>query len=188
MRQYLTLSAPDAAPSQRAIHCQRSHHGNDRLRQPRGAPQDGMGLCRRCLDAGATVLFDTGSDGATLLANMRMLEIEPFQIGNVVMSHIQSDHIGGLNDFLRANPTVEVLIPAFPGSSGQADRSGGVRPRAIAGPTQLVAGVYVTGPLGNSLQEQASSRHAGGSARAHRPCASRIARSGRGHPRSTLTI
>ena len=47
-----------------------------------------------------TVLFDTGSDGAILLANMNRLGIEPRSIHMVLLSHNRCGHIGGLDEFL----------------------------------------------------------------------------------------
>jgi glyoxylase-like metal-dependent hydrolase (beta-lactamase superfamily II) len=62
-----------------------------------------------------TVLFDTGGDGATLLANMAKLRIDPAGVREVVISHIHADHLGGLGEFLRNNAKVQVFIPrSFP--------------------------------------------------------------------------
>jgi glyoxylase-like metal-dependent hydrolase (beta-lactamase superfamily II) len=60
----------------------------------------------------ATVLFDTGGDGATLLANMAKLDIDSSGIHQVVISHIHADHLGGLDEFLRNNAKVQVFIRA----------------------------------------------------------------------------
>ena len=65
--------------------------------------------------AGKTILFDTGGSSAVLLSNMQHLGIDPKEIDIVVLSHIHSDHVGGLNGFLQENMNVTVYLPAtFP--------------------------------------------------------------------------
>ena len=61
------------------------------------------------------VLFDTGGDSPTLLANMEILGHDPSTIQKVVLSHIHDDHIGGLYGLLETGvrPTVYVP-PSFP--------------------------------------------------------------------------
>jgi len=58
------------------------------------------------------LLFDTGADGATLLYNMKQLDIEPKQIGTIVISHAHGDHTGGLSDILEINKHAEIYVPA----------------------------------------------------------------------------
>ena len=55
-----------------------------------------------------TVLFDTGADGEILMHNMEVLGVDPGEIDAVVLSHDHSDHTGGLDALLVANPTVTV--------------------------------------------------------------------------------
>jgi 7,8-dihydropterin-6-yl-methyl-4-(beta-D-ribofuranosyl)aminobenzene 5'-phosphate synthase len=55
-----------------------------------------------------TVLFDTGAAGETLMHNMEVLGVDPREIDAVVLSHGHSDHTGGLDALLAANPTVTV--------------------------------------------------------------------------------
>ncbi len=50
-----------------------------------------------------TILFDTGGNGALLLANMKRLRIDPQEIDVVVLSHIHGDHVGGLGRFIEEN-------------------------------------------------------------------------------------
>ena len=66
------------------------------------------------------ILFDTGADSPTLLHNMKELNIDPKDIGIIVISHAHGDHTGGLSELLRMNETAELYIPssfrrAFPG-------------------------------------------------------------------------
>jgi len=43
-----------------------------------------------------SILFDTGEDAAKLLSNMAAFGVEPLQIKRVVLSHADSDHVGGI--------------------------------------------------------------------------------------------
>jgi len=103
-----------------------------------------------------TVLFDTGSDGATLLSNMAKLHIDSTRIRKIVISHIHDDHLGGLRDFLRGKANVQVFIPrSFPGHIRQMIESAGARHEDVSAPTDIAPAISTTGPLGQSLQEQA---------------------------------
>jgi len=65
----------------------------------------------------ATVLFDTGGDGATLLGNLAELKLDPQEIDAVVLSHIHGDHTGGLVGLLETGARPTVYAPAaFPAS------------------------------------------------------------------------
>lgn len=103
----------------------------------------------------ATVLFDTGSDGATLLANMRKLRLDPRGIQTVVISHSHNDHVGGLAGFLGANPDVRVLTPPrFPERLRRAIAAAGARYRDVSGPGPVAPGIHTTGPLGAASREE----------------------------------
>jgi len=58
-----------------------------------------------------TILFDTVSDGAILLYNMKKLGVKPTSIDDVFISHAHFDHIGGLSTFLNENQQVNVYVP-----------------------------------------------------------------------------
>lgn len=104
----------------------------------------------------ATVLFDTGDDGATLLANMAKLRIDSSGIHQVVISHIHTDHLGGLGEFLRNNAKVQVFIPrSFPGQVRRMINAAGASHQDISTPTRIAPGIHTMGLLGASLQEQA---------------------------------
>jgi len=62
------------------------------------------------------ILFDTGADGKILLDNMEKLKIDPLSIEEIFISHLHSDHTGGLNEFLKANPKIKKIY--VPSSSG----------------------------------------------------------------------
>lgn len=110
-----------------------------------------------CLVEGTekTVLFDTGGDSATLLANMKKLKIDPRRIKAVVLSHIHGDHVGGLGGFLEENSDVIVYLPqSFPESFKDRVRSFGAEVEEVSKAKELFAGVYTTGELGNGIKEQ----------------------------------
>lgn len=107
------------------------------------------------VQANETILFDTGGDGPTLLANMEAMGISPEEIEIVVLSHIHGDHTGGLDGFLGENSNVKVYVPAsFPESFKESVRARGAEVVGVTGYTKISGGVYTTGELGTSIKEQ----------------------------------
>lgn len=101
------------------------------------------------------LLFDTGGDGPTLLANMKRLEIAPERINSVFLSHNHGDHTGGLNDFLARHAKLAVYLPkTFPASFQRAVKRRGARVVAIDGPQRLFANLYSTGVMSEGIDEQ----------------------------------
>ena len=102
-----------------------------------------------------TVLFDTGGDSATLLSNMKKLELEPGRVDVVVLSHIHGDHVGGLSGFLEENSDVIIYLPqSFPESFKDGARSLGAEVNEVSEAKELFAGAYTTGELGTGVKEQ----------------------------------
>ena len=88
------------------------------------------------------LLFDTGADGATLLHNMKQLNIDPDNIGVIVLSHAHSDHTGGLLAILERNRHAEIYIPA----SVMVELPGRKVIR-VSQPTPITKAIFSTGEL-----------------------------------------
>jgi 7,8-dihydropterin-6-yl-methyl-4-(beta-D-ribofuranosyl)aminobenzene 5'-phosphate synthase len=102
-----------------------------------------------------TILFDTGGDSSILLHNMKQLQIDPREIDMVVLSHIHSDHVGGLSGILNQNSDVTVYVPAsFPQSLKEEVRRYGAEVQEVDEPRELFDGVYTTGELNGEVREQ----------------------------------
>lgn len=103
----------------------------------------------------ATVLFDTGGDGATLLANMAQLDLDPRAVDAVVLSHAHGDHTGGLRALLGKGVEPTVYVPA----SFSASFKEGVRAHTelveVAGAMEIAPGFHTTGEVGSDIIEQA---------------------------------
>jgi 7,8-dihydropterin-6-yl-methyl-4-(beta-D-ribofuranosyl)aminobenzene 5'-phosphate synthase len=101
------------------------------------------------------ILFDTGSDGNILLSNMKKMGIDPKEVKVVFLSHIHSDHTGGLNVFLRTNPSVVVYLPtSFPPPFKDSITGLGSQFKTLEKPEKLFGQVYTTGELGSRIKEQ----------------------------------
>lgn len=103
---------------------------------------------------GRTVLFDTGGDGATLMANLAALGIDPGHVEAVVLSHMHGDHTGGLDALLASNDHLVVYVPAsfaMEISRLVGGRAGVVE---VSGPMEIIEGVHTTGEMGTSVVEQ----------------------------------
>jgi 7,8-dihydropterin-6-yl-methyl-4-(beta-D-ribofuranosyl)aminobenzene 5'-phosphate synthase len=111
-----------------------------------------------CLIEGAdkTILFDTGGNGAVLLANMRRMGLSPKAVGAIVLSHIHADHTGGLDEVLAEHADLEVWLPAeFPAAFQRAVAETGARVKPVRQGGQLFGNAWSTGELGDGIIEQA---------------------------------
>ncbi len=101
------------------------------------------------------ILFDTGRNSEILLSNMARLGINPASIKKVVISHIHSDHLGGLEGFLEKNSNVTVFIPSsFPKSIKDMITSKGAKFVCVDKPREISDSVYTTGELYGPPEEQ----------------------------------
>ncbi len=101
-----------------------------------------------------TLLFDTGGDAATLLANMRTLGCDPSEIDVIVLSHAHGDHVGGLDGVLEVNDHAIVYVPdAFTGAFKErvAQRAQVI---VVGEPVAIAEGVLTTGQMGTAIPEQ----------------------------------
>ncbi len=101
------------------------------------------------------LLFDTGGDGLILLENMRILGINTSDIQGVMLSHAHNDHTGGLVHLLESSacPTIYVF-PRFGGNIDQETAKIAEIVQVEAGDS-ISQGMYTTGVMGDSVQEQA---------------------------------
>ncbi len=94
-----------------------------------------------------TLLFDTGGDGAALLANFEALGKDPRSVDVVVLSHAHGDHTGGLAALLESGAAPDVYVPAGASVSS--------RQVEVNEPQELLPGVWTTGAVRGSVTEQA---------------------------------
>ena len=110
-----------------------------------------------CLITGTekTILFDTGGDGELLLGNMEKLAIAADSIDTIVLSHIHSDHTGGLRSFLQKNPQITVYLPkSFPERFKDDIRNYQANLIEVEQSLKICEDVYSTGQLGIWIKEQ----------------------------------
>lgn len=103
----------------------------------------------------ATVLFDTGGDGATLMHNLQELDLDPERLDAVVLSHAHRDHTGGLEELLAAGYAPAVYAPAsFSRSFKEAVR---IRTELfeVTDGSAIAPGIRSTGEIGAGIIEQA---------------------------------
>jgi 7,8-dihydropterin-6-yl-methyl-4-(beta-D-ribofuranosyl)aminobenzene 5'-phosphate synthase len=101
-----------------------------------------------------TILFDTGP-GQALLNNMEKLVIEPESIDCIVLSHIHSDHSGGLKYLLGRGAKLSVyLLKSFPKRFKENVQKHGAKVIEVEQPLKICEDVYSTGQLGNWIKEQ----------------------------------
>lgn len=113
--------------------------------------RQGHGFAALIEDTGLLpLLFDTGADGPALLHNMRELNIDPKEIGIIVISHAHGDHTGGLSEIMGVNRIAELYLPssfrkAFPGR----------QVTMVKGPVQIRENIFSTGELEETEQSLA---------------------------------
>jgi len=101
------------------------------------------------------ILFDTGGNSEILLYNIKKMNINPQSIDKVVISHIHSDHVGGLEGFLKENAKVTVFIPSsFPDSKREMIRGCGANFVDISSAKEISDFVWITGELYGPPKEQ----------------------------------
>ena len=105
---------------------------------------------------GRKILFDTGGNGKILLHNMLSLTIDPQEIDDIVISHPDFDHIGGLSHLLNVNSRAKIHNPiSFRGINYENEVV------FYEKPTKIYDRIYVTGELGNREQALAIKTNSG---------------------------
>lgn len=106
-------------------------------------------------EADKTILFDTGGDGAVLLANMAKAGIDPAVIDLVVLSHQHWDHISGIYHVLNTNARVQIYLPqSFSTHFKQDLQRYGAELIEVHDAVEICPGVYSTGDLAGPVREQ----------------------------------
>ena len=129
---------------------------------------------------GRCVLFDTGNHPETVLDNVGELDLDLSCVTDVVLSHHHADHTGGLLTLYRAvvsqHPDafarVHVASGFFLSRPREEGREGntmiairdeleasGVEFRVYAGPTEIMPGIWVTGPIERVHPEKNYAEH-----------------------------
>ncbi len=130
-----------------------------------------------CIETGdCKVLFDTGQTSAVLLHNMALLDVTPYDIDAVVLSHAHNDHTGGLPAILQQRPGLPVYANADLGRPRFSEKNGRYHNigmpmtidalamvadlRLSADPQEVLPGLWTTGEIiGRSEVEGRSASH-----------------------------
>ena len=116
----------------------------------RGLKSDWGFSCLVEVEKTPRILFDTGTSGSILLANMQKLNINPASIDEVFISHAHFDHTGGLSTFLNVNSDVKVYVPvSFRGIRGAKEVI------SVSGSLKIHENVFSTGELDHIEQSMA---------------------------------
>lgn len=111
-----------------------------------------------CLVTGTekTILFDTGAKGDVLLQNMAKMNVAPDAVAVAVISHNHDDHAGGLLSVLDKDRKLIVYVPpSCPETLVQQAEHLGAKVVTVTKPVEVCKGVYIIGPTGDKIVEQA---------------------------------
>jgi 7,8-dihydropterin-6-yl-methyl-4-(beta-D-ribofuranosyl)aminobenzene 5'-phosphate synthase len=100
------------------------------------------------------VLFDTGGDSPTLLANMAQLDKDPQDIDLIVLSHEHGDHVGGLEGLLDLGIEPVVYAPASLSTAFKRRAAARTELVEVTSSRELVPGLWTTGEVRGPVTEQ----------------------------------
>lgn len=101
------------------------------------------------------ILFDTGDKGNILLKNMKELNIDPFSIDAIFISHADHDHTGGLSDFLKINSNIKIYYPiSLHDKLVNMIKNYGAQLFPIKEFTEISPGLFSLGEIGKQRPEQ----------------------------------
>ncbi len=102
------------------------------------------------------LLFDTGLNGEMLLANMEALEIDPWGIRRVLLSHSHGDHTRGFGPLAEIHPELHAYpLASFPPAVNRSLAEAASETTYVTFPRQILLGIHTTGAMGASIPEQA---------------------------------
>jgi 7,8-dihydropterin-6-yl-methyl-4-(beta-D-ribofuranosyl)aminobenzene 5'-phosphate synthase len=104
--------------------------------------------------AETTVLFDTGSDGATLVHNVKELGLDPLMVDAVVLSHAHRDHTGGLRALLDMGVQPMIYVPASFSRSFKESVRTHTDLVEVSEWRTVAPGIHTTGEIGTTIIEQ----------------------------------
>lgn len=105
--------------------------------------------------AGPTILFDTGSKDGILMHNFKAAGKDPQDVDMIILSHIHSDHTGGITEFLEAKTGIDVYVPqSFPDEFTKGIKAQGVNLVLVDDAKKLSDNVWSTGEMGSEIIEQ----------------------------------
>jgi 7,8-dihydropterin-6-yl-methyl-4-(beta-D-ribofuranosyl)aminobenzene 5'-phosphate synthase len=105
--------------------------------------------------AGPTILFDTGSKDGNLMHNFKAAGKDPQDVDMIILSHIHSDHTGGIAEFLESKTGIDVYMPqSFPEEFKKGIKSQGANPVTVSEAIRLAENVWSTGEMGKKIIEQ----------------------------------
>lgn len=102
------------------------------------------------------LLFDTGSNGRTLLHNIKELDVDISEIEYMFITHNHWDHIGGIDSVLELNNNITMFVPSSLSKYLISDLKSLTKEVVVYGkePQKLLEGIYTTGVLGKDTPEQ----------------------------------
>jgi 7,8-dihydropterin-6-yl-methyl-4-(beta-D-ribofuranosyl)aminobenzene 5'-phosphate synthase len=119
------------------------------------APGD-WGFAALVTHRGQRILFDSGTKPDLLLANMKVLGVDPAAIGHAVISHEHGDHINGIYKVQPFNKSMKTyFLAAFPDAAFRKAEEAGFHPARVSAPLTIAPGVFSTGPVEGKPVEQA---------------------------------